>query len=771
MEKNLNDTTEAIDFPKLKAIFLKNTLWVLTLFLACNLVAYLFIRYTKNVYEAEAEIKLELKNEANEFGITKLIEDQNLNLLSGEIELIQSNLFLSRVIDSLDLHVSYYSLGDFLNYELYKNSPFEVTPVEIAPDQCNVIHKIRELSDFRFEITLHDETVIAGEYGKLIGAKGLSLVVKKAEGFSFESSNTYSFVLNNEQALRSYFTKNLAVEPKNFNANTIRIAFREFNPEKAMDIVNRIVSVYRNFSYEQKSFANTKKIGWVNHELDQIEKKMEQFENYFKDFTLKNKTQNLEQDLARTVLEMNSVDTVRYQLKERLKLIIDLRQDLSSKKAERPISMSDKVLLPEEVVTEMLSYQKKLNELNTLRLSYKESSFAFKQIQNDIDYIGERLAFQLSEMELITQTQLKYFDQRKRRLEAEFANMPDKTTEYTKNQRFYKLYEEFYFTLMQSRSEFEIAQAGTIPDFKILSAATLPSVPISPNRLLITAAGFTTSLVVIFFFIGFLYIIDDKITSVHELERIAKVSILGIIPSFRNSRKDGLPVQNQPHSMVSESIRTLRTNLDFFNTNGVQKVITISSTVSGEGKSFVARNLGAVIAMSHKKVVLVDLDMRKPKDDQAPPFNNKSLGVSSVLINKITWQECIQETSVDNFHVIPAGPHPPNPSELLVNGAFEKLIMELREAYDFVIIDTPPVGIVTDGIMAMKRADVCIYLFRANYSKKEFLHNLKRINSLHNFSNVTAILNALPPTAQSYGYGYYHEEKKNKYFESIFFKD
>lgn len=771
MDKNFNDSAETIDFPKLKAIFLKNMLWVLLLFLLCNLVAYLFIRYTKNIYEASAEIKLELKNEANEFGITKIIEDQNLNLLSGEIELIQSNLFLSRVIDSLNLNVSYYSIGEVLDYELYGNSPFQVVPLQVPPLYSNVNHVIKEVDKNRFEVVFDSGEKTAGDYGRELSVNGLRILVKKSSNHQFDSKNTYSFVLNDGQALRSYFTKGLMVEPKNFNANTIRISFKEFHPEKAMDIVNKIVSVYRNFSYEQKNFANKHKIDWVNNELEQIEDKMERFEDYFKDFTLKNRTQDLSEDLTRTVLEINSIDTTRYLLTARVKLIGELKRDLTAKKIERHVSLTDKEVLPQEVIVEIQEYQKKLTALNELRLSYKESTFAFRQLQNDIDFITSRLSYQLTELENITRSQLKRFDERRRRLEAEFANMPDKTTEYTKNQRYYKLYEEFYFTLMQSRSEFEIAQAGTIPDFKILSAATLPSKPISPNRLLITGSGFTTGLVLVFFFIGFLYIIDDRITSVHELERIAKVSILGIIPSFRNSRKDGLPVQNQPHSMVSESIRTLRTNLDFFNVNGVQKVITISSTVSGEGKSFVARNLGAVIAMSNKRVVLVDLDMRKPKDDQAPPFNNKSLGVSSVLINKITWQECVQKTSVENFDVIPAGPHPPNPSELLVNGAFEKLVKELRDAYDFVIIDTPPVGIVTDGIMAMKRADVCIYLFRANYSKKEFLHNLKRINSLHNFSNVTAILNALPPTAQTYGYGYYHEEKKSKYFESIFFKD
>jgi tyrosine-protein kinase Etk/Wzc len=769
MDKGFTNESETIDFSKLKSILLKNTVWVLLLFILCNLSAYLYIRYTKNVYEAHAEIKLEVNNEANEFGITKIMEDQNLNLISGEIELIQSNLFLSRVIDSLKLDVSYYSVGEFLDYELYKNAPFKVTPIEVSNAYYNLNHTIDKKSETQFEISLNDGRKVSGDFGKPTQMEGFRILVENAGRYTYEAKNTYSFMLNDAQALRAYFTERLMVTPKNYNANTIRISFKEFSPEKAMDIVNKIVNIYLGFSNEQKNFANKHKIDWVNNELGLIEEKMSQYEDYFKDFTLKNKTQDLTADMSRTVEQINTLDTSSFVINNRLRLIRKLKEDLKEGSTERYVSLTDKEILPQEVIADVLAYQKKKEALNELKLSYKESTFAYQELQRDIEFAEKVLIIQLTELEKIVLDQAKRADTRRRLLEREFAAMPDKATEYSKNQRYYKLYEEFYFTLMQSRSEFEIAQAGTIPDFKILSAATLPGKPISPNRILITIGGFTTSLVVIFFFVGLLYLIDDKITSVHELERIAKVPILGIIPAFRNSRKDNLPVQNQPHSMVSESIRTLRTNLDFFNVSGVQKVISISSTVSGEGKSFVARNLGAVIAMSNKKVVLVDLDMRKPKDDQPPPFNNKALGVSGVLIGKNTWQECVQSTSVANFDVIPAGPHPPNPSELLVNGAFEKLIQELRQAYDFVIIDTPPVGIVTDGIMAMKRSDVCVYLFRANYSKKEFLHNLKRINSLHNFSNVTAILNALPATAQTYGYGYYHEEKKSKYFESIFF--
>ncbi len=769
MNRNTPLAADTIDFAKLKAIFLKNIFWVLLIFIVFNLAAYLYIRYTKDIYEAESQIKLEIKSEANDFGITKLIEDQNLNLIAGEIELIQSNLFLERVIDSLDLAISYYSLGEVLNYELYRSSPFAIIPQEVSSQYYNVNHLIEPLDERTFEITLVDGEVLKGEFNKALIKEGFKIIVKKLPEFDFTSDNTYSFVLNSHDVLQSYFTERLSVEPKNFNANIIRIAFKEFNAAKAKDIVNKIVEVYLIFSNEQKNFANKHKIDWVNNELNLIESKMEEFENYFKDFTLENKTQNLNEDLNVTVRQINTLDTLRYALTGKIRAVGILQANLKNGVADAYLNLSDRESLPVEMTQGYSDFQKKMMELNALKLSYKDKTFAYKELQQEIDFIQNKLTKQVDELKVTWQNQLQNLNQRKQKLENSFANMPDKATEFTKQQRYYKLYEEFYFTLMQSRSEFEIAQAGSIPNFKILSAATEPRKPIFPNKVLVSAAGFTSGLVVIFFFIGILYIINDKITSIHELERIAGVPILGIIPSFKNSRRDNLPVQNQPRSMVSESIRTLRTNLDFFTVSNKNKVIAVSSTVSGEGKSFVARNLGGVIAMSNKKVVLLDLDMRKPKDDQPAPFNNNAKGISTILINRTTWQECIQKTSIENFDVIPAGPHPPNPSELLVNGEFKKLVENIRQEYDFVIMDTPPVGIVTDGIMAMKQADISIYIFRANYSKKEFLYNLERVHTLHNITNITAILNALPDTAESYGYGYYHEEKKSRrYFESLF---
>jgi len=167
-------------------------------------------------------------------------------------------------------------------------------------------------------------------------------------------------------------------------------------------------------------------------------------------------------------------------------------------------------------------------------------------------------------------------------------------------------------------------------------------------------------------------------------------------------------------------------------------------------------------------VILLDLDMRKAKTNLPVSDADSSKGVSTILIRKNTWEECVVKTSLPNFDYLPSGPHPPNPSELLMNGEFTELIDDLKKQYDCIILDTPPVGLVTDGIMAMKRADVSVYVFRANYSKKEFIFNLQRIISINKFSNITTLLNAVPAHGKTYGYGYYEENSGPSKLKSFF---
>ncbi|MFN3839890.1 MAG: GumC family protein [Cyclobacteriaceae bacterium] len=768
-EKTISQSSaDSIDFNKLKIIARTNFLWIILIVLLTNFAAYFYLRYTKDMYESVSEIKLDVKQDATELGIRELVpERQNVNLISAEIETIKSKLFLSSVIDSLNLYVSYYSIGKILNTELHVSSPFIVDHHISNPAYYDNLFLIEPTSENRYRLRLPTfSATYEGEFGKPLSTRDFTFTIRKKTAPPFDPENQYSFVVNSKRALLDYILNNLTVEPLNINANTIRVSFRDSNPFKAQDLVNGIDSIYLLYSNEQKNLANLQKITWLNNELSQIEQQMGQFEDYFENFTLKNKTSNLNDDLKRTIMVINKIDSQRFETNRRINEVNRLMDALAGNAFY--ISASQRSIFPEYVNKNIEKLQELYLDIDKLKLSYSENTFAFRQKGAEIESIRKKVYTELAELKADLLKRMQDLTKSKASLENEFASMPDKNTQFSKKARYYKLYEELYLTLMQRKSEFEIAKAGSTPDFKILSTADLPQKPISPQRLLIHGIGFVAGIVLSLLFVGILYLANDKITNVYEVERSAGVPLLGVVPAFRGTSESGVFIINHPKSMVSEAIRTLRTNLDFFSPSTTKKIIAISSTVSGEGKSFLAMNLGGIVALSKKKVVLLDLDMRKPKVNQPLNGSDPNKGVSTILIRKNTWQECLSNTPVENLDFIPSGPHPPNPAELLLNGEFTSMLSDLREKYDFIILDTPPVGLVTDGIMAMKHADVSVYVFRANYSRKEFIHNLQRIVRINKFNNITAVVNALPATSETaYGYGYYEDRKTNR-LTSIF---
>jgi len=755
------ETAETLDFNKLLTILRTYWIWIVLIFIVVNSAAYLFIRYTKNVYRSDSEIKLDVKRDATGFGIKNIVEDPDVNIISGEIELIQSKLFLNRVLDKSSFQISFVSVGRVLNDEMYNNRPVNITLYADKHSFYNTKIEFSDAGDNHYKLNIPARNISAdGIYGEKVVVGDLTMKLDKNESFIRGDEVGYYFIINSRDVLLDYLRNNLIAEPQNYDANTIRVSFKDYNPFKAQAVLNKIDSIYLQYSYEQKNLANKQKIDWLSNELNQIENRMEDYEDYFENFTLKNKTNDLDADLGRTILAMSRLDSQRYELTRRIRETEQLAIGIGQGNFIAPVWL--RTMLPGTINNNLDKLADLEFEQERLKLSHHEVTLTFRQKQKAVESLRKTTIAQLSDLRTDWNRRLEELTTRKRSLEKEFAAFPDKNTEFTKNQRFYKLYEEFYLSLMQSKSQFEIAQAGTTPDFKILSPASLALRPISPNSVMIAGIGLVLSFVVNFLFIAVLYLLNNKITNLGELEKVKSAPVLGAIPVSRSVAGNGLHVLNYPRSMVSEAIRSLRTNLDFFNIKSKEKVIAISSTVSGEGKSFVAMNLGAVLGMSNKRVILIDLDMRKSKMDLLGQSVDPSKGISTILIRKHAWEDCVVSTALENLDFIPAGPHPPNPSELMLNNEFDELINSLRASYDFIILDTPPVGLVTDGIMAMRHADISIYVFRANYSKKDFLTNLRRIISLNKFSNITTVLNAVPGSGKTYGYGYYDDTELPK---------
>jgi len=759
---NRSNSNDNIDFEKVGSVLRKSIVWIILIFAITLTTAYLTIRWTKPVYQSQSELKLDVKSDASELGLTGFAENKNLNVISGEIELLKSKLFTNKVIETVDLQVSYYTAGQVLNDEKYNVSPIKIDyKLKNSRIYDNRIY-IEIQSDNGFKISFNGEENMSGQvyrFGEVIKTPDIDLVVFTTKYYDPSGDKKFFFTINSQSALVKYFDENLTVEPLNLNANTIKIALKDHNKYKAHDLVNAIDTIYLNYTQEEKNRENRQKIAWLNEELKQIETELEGYENYFENFTIKNRTSNLDEDLKATIQSINALDSQRYILNKKISATNELLTNLDKAQSDYFFEANPS-MYPNYIVTAFGELTEAIEERDQLKLSYNEATFALTKKENEVKKIKERIKAQLETLQEKYQSEIRDLIIRKKRLEDNFVELPEKSTEYKKNQRFFDLYEEFYLSLMQNKAQYQIAQAGTTTEFKILSSATLPVNPISPNILIIYGIGLVAGLVISFVFTSVKYLMHNKITSINELERITDVPILGAVPSASEKLENTkLIIDQSPKSAVSEALRSLRTNIQFMITGDKHRVISVTSTVGGEGKTFVAVNLGGIIALSRKKVLLLDLDMRKPRVHMSFGDRKSDKGVSTILINKHTIEDCVVHTNIENFDYIPAGPTPPNPSELLLNGEFESLLNKLKFDYDYIILDTPPVGLVTDGVLAMKKADLGIYIVRANYTKKLFLKTLNRLAHVNQFNNLAVVLNAASTSgSNSYGYGYYEEK-------------
>ncbi|MCA6077955.1 polysaccharide biosynthesis tyrosine autokinase [Fulvivirga sedimenti] len=753
-----------IDLDKFWSVIRKNILWILLIFLFTNLIAYLVIRWTKPLFESESILRLDVQEEANLLGLAPF-QDAPENLLAGEIELIQSKLFLNRIIDFLDLKVSYYAAGNVLNDEKFGSAPIQVD-VNVLDDKIldqriyvEIIDEFTYKAGFGSESALEDSPIY--KWDQRVSWPGMTFRLYLTKTYDPSSEvRVYFFVVNSRDALLKYLQANLIVEPDKELAKTIRIAYQDKSATKAQEIVASIDSLYLQYSEQKNNQENEQKIAWLNDELSKIEKQLEGYENYIEKFTIENRTSDLNEDLKNVLVLMNELDSQRYNFTSRIRQIDKLSKDVKSGEAD---FIDLKAMeLPDYMGEELDALNELLRRRERLELSYRESTLAIQQLDESIKSARESILGRLSALRDRFVTDLEQVEKTKARLEQEFTSLPGKSNEFNKNKRFYDLYEEFYLSLLQSKAEFEIARAGSNTDYEILSPASTPESPISPNVYLIHGVGAVAGFMLSILFIGVSYLANNKINNLSELEKLTPVSILGSVPTANvvlNTSQ--LIVHKHPKSAVSESLRSIRTNIQFMTSKKEKNIISVTSTIGGEGKTFISVNLGGIISVTKKRVIVLDLDMRKPRVHLSFGDANEEKGISTILIHKYDYKECIRKTELEYLDYIPAGPTPPNPSELLLSAEFKTLLDHLSAEYDMVILDSPPIGLVTDGIIIMERADLSLYIIRSGYSKKEFVETLNRVNKEENLhSKIAVILNAMPKSgSSSYGYGYYHDGK------------
>jgi capsular exopolysaccharide synthesis family protein len=321
--------------------------------------------------------------------------------------------------------------------------------------------------------------------------------------------------------------------------------------------------------------------------------------------------------------------------------------------------------------------------------------------------------------------------------------------------RIHAINQNYYDELIARRAEYLISKAGNISNSVILQRANTPKRPIAPIWSSVILIAFILCLFVIALLTFVRYLFYNEIMTLNDITKFTDVPVSGLIPTTPYVNKiKRFTVENKTNSIITEAFRTLRSNLEFIQqTDTYPKIIAVSSTIPAEGKTFIAINLGGVISFNNKRVILLDMDLRKPKVHLSFKSDNKK-GLSTILIGVDNYKDCIVKTELENFDVLTSGPIPPNPAELANSEHFDTLLENLKSEYDVIIIDTPPIGIVSDAIFSFKRADLPIYVTRANVSKRNFLNNVNYIKNNNNIHNISIVLNAIEIISARYGYNY-----------------
>ena len=746
------------DVEKFKMILYRSWIFIALFFAITVTPAFLYIRYTPPTYESSSIIKLNFDSEASVLDISSPVMKQE-GEISGEIELLKSRLFFSKLVEAVEMEVSYYQYGRLMDSERFRNSPFEVSYKIKNQNYNNRPIDLQVIDEESFRL-VYDEFSQVFRFEEEIVLPELNLLVSKTAHFDRATFGRYYFIINTPEALVEYLVSRVEVVPESFTAKTLRISLQAYDKRKAQTLVHTIDSVYEIYTREAKNKALEQKIVFLDARIEATESVLQEYESYFENFTIENRSTNLGTDLNRTIARLEVLDSSHLNLRVLSSDIEILKKQLE---LEEPLLLNEIFIkkFPEGITNLLKTYQENVQDRFIKRSSYSENTFIIQRLNDEIGLIKTQLSSTVNSYQENISTQISNVVARKKALGNSLNQLPALETEYTKNRRFYGQQEEFMQSLRQAKMEMEITRAGTVTDIQVLSPASYPFQPVKPQKILIYGLGLITGLMISILFLLIRYLVNNKITRLSELERLVSVPILGSIPYYKQEKlvNTQFVIQKHSKSALSESLRTLRTNLEFMNGASDKQVISVSSTVSGEGKTFVGINFGGIIALSGQKVCIVDLDMRKPKIHLAFDKKDNSKGVSTILSGRSKMLESLSSTTIQNLYFIPAGPIPPNPSELLIGDLFDRLIDDLQKEFDVVILDTPPVGLVTDGILAMKKATIQLYVVRSGYSRREYVKTIENLKRTNQFREITIIFNSVIGS-NLYGYGYYEVDSK-----------
>lgn len=781
----------------LKHVFyvLRKYRWViLSIFITGFLISFLYVRYTRPVYEANMIIQLNDETETNFLWENSPSMLMNKGL-ARDMELLKSPVLLKRTLDSLNLSTSFYNKGVFVDNDIYQASVFDVQVIYAHPSIFDIPIFIEEEEPFvSLNYKLNKEAFrVTVAYDSLITTAHFALQISQKRASELASDgNTVFFKIHNPQAQFVQYGSVLSINVLNEYAKTISISLRDPNYFRAKDIIEQLAIQFGHLNVETKQEGYNRVINYIDKTLLILKDQLFELDSslsVYKKMGVITASNNDELNSFRMQKDNELISNFEYKKLE-AELELSMLNEVLSKVNELNASGKEIAdLIPFVTQLKSQSYvQQSLAKLSGL-LSQKqllegkvtELNRSYLELKSQIEYERNLLVKSLEASKAMLLRNIQDYKNRIAGLQMDLLgsnkDVPfEKELELAQLKRLFEVNSKYYEELQQRKMEFLLLKESYVPNYRILQYPAGNSSFIFPRKGVILGGTLLVCIFISVVSILVIYFLHDTILFVEDIEKATTIPFLGEVSKLNDVMPfSKIVVRDKPKGKIAEEFRKIRYNLEFITNKKEPKIISLTSSVSGEGKTFVSLNLAEVLsAVDNSRVIIIDADMRKPKIHLPMGMSNQ-VGLSTLLIQKSDLSNSIHKTENPSLDVITSGPTPPNPSELLLSQQMQDLIEELKKYYEYIIFDNPPIGIVADAISTLKIADFPIYVFRAEYSKFKYINILKSLKNNHKIDAMSIILNNVANEHSSYGtyyqsYGYYEEDngsKKRKRFKNI----
>ncbi len=731
----------------------------------------LYLKYVKPIYNVKTTVLI--KDQKNKQIIDDILAEYKLETdrnIYNEIEILKSYKLIGKTIHALDFDISYFSKGTIKESETYRKAPYRIQLDTAFVNPLNEKINISFQSDSTYTLSSENRGTYKGVFGEPLRNSQFSLTLYKTALFSekqFNTSPEYYFIINNLEHIIDYYVRIINIELASKNSSILAISINGDVYDKEIQFLSKLTEMYLNDELEGKNRVINNTINFIDDLLIEVSDSLKGAEHKLEKFRKDENVIDIESTSISVYDQIQKLEEERAMLLVKDRYYHYLQDYINNNYDIFQIVAPSLMGIEEPMLNDLVQEIYKLHsDQVTLGFSAKSKNPTYNILELKIKNAKKALSENIRNILVSSKIILDDNNNRLAQARSVVRMLPGKEMSLTKIKRQFNLNDNIYNYLLQKRTDASITKAANSPDNMVVNEAYLTG-RISPNVKKIKIISVLLALLFPSIFIAIKLFFNNKVTSQKMIVSSTAIPVLGSIG--HNQKDDMHPILQSPKSSFSESVRSVRINLKYLATQKKNKVIGVTSTISGEGKTFFALNLATSIATSNASVVIIGADMRKPKLHQNLKMSN-DVGLSNYLINKASLDEVTFKTDVANLFVIPSGPIPPNPTELLETERMKDLLTQVSEKYDYVIIDAAPVGLVADYYLLAKYTDANLYMVRYDYTQISMLEDLNRLYTTEKLKDIFIVFNDVKKSlgyggysygGYSYGYGYYDNNEKS----------